>query len=272
MTRRPVSIIVPDMTYPHRRLLLTAACSLGVLGLAAFARQEWKSGIDWKEPPKVEVPPMAGPAPVPSDAIILFDGSNLDAWESKRNDSGEPQWILNDDGSMSPRNGGIQTKQNFGDVQLHVEFATPAEVKGSGQGRGNSGVFLMDRYEVQILDSYENETYYDGQAASIYKQSPPFVNASRGPGEWQSYDIVFEAPRFDDQGNVDRPAYVTVFHNGVLVQNHLELQGGTFYNRPPSYEAHADKLPISLQDHGNPVRFRNIWVRELSLSDAERQN
>lgn len=260
------------MNLPHRRLLLTAACALGALTLAAVARQGWQSGIDWKEPPKVDVPPMPGPAPVPSDAVVLFDGSNLDDWESVRNEGDEPQWTLNDDGSMSPRQGGIRTKQEFGDVQLHVEFATPAEVKGRGQGRGNSGVFLMGLYEVQILDSYDNETYYDGQAAAVYKQSPPLVNASRKPGEWQSYDIVFEAPRFDDEGNLERPAYLTVFHNGVLVQNHLELNGDTAFNRAPRYEAHPEKLPISLQDHGNPVRFRNIWARDLTLSEEARQN
>jgi hypothetical protein len=148
-------------------------------------------------------------------------------------------------------------------MQLHVEFATPSEVKGSGQGRGNSGVYLMGKYEVQILDSFENETYFDGQAAAVYKQCPPLVNASRGPGQWQTYDIIFDAPQFDDKGEVAKPARVTVLHNGVLVQHAYELTGGTSFNKPPSYSKHAEKLPFNIQYHGNPVRFRNIWVREF---------
>ncbi|MBW3599419.1 MAG: DUF1080 domain-containing protein, partial [Planctomycetes bacterium] len=145
---------------------------------------------------------------------------------------------------------------------LHLEFATPEEVKGKGQGRGNSGVYLMDRYEVQILDSYENATYYDGQCGAIYKQQPPMVNASRKPGEWQMYDILFTAPRFSEEGEVEQPAYVTVLHNGVVIHNHFEIQGSTSYTEPPKYHQHPEKAPFSIQFHGNPVRFRNIWVRE----------
>ena len=156
----------------------------------------------------------------------------------------------------------ITSKQSFGDCQLHVEFATPEKVEGSGQGRGNSGIYLMERYEVQVLDSYENETYFDGQCGAIYKQQPPIVNASRKPGEWQSYDIVFTAPKFDDEGKLASPAYVTVLHNGVLIHNHLELQGSTSYTEPPAYSKHEEKEPIYIQFHGNPVRFRNIWIRE----------
>jgi hypothetical protein len=148
-------------------------------------------------------------------------------------------------------------------VQLHIEWRAPAEVVGEGQGRGNSGVFLMERYEVQVLDSYDNRTYSNGQAGSIYKQSMPAVNASRPPGEWQSYDIVFMAPRFDAAGNVVSPATLTVFHNGVLVQNHFELRGPTVYIGEPAYEEHPPRLPLMLQDHGNPVSYRNVWVREL---------
>jgi hypothetical protein len=157
----------------------------------------------------------------------------------------------------------VETKQPFGDCQLHVEFATPKEVKGQGQGRGNNGIgFMGQRYEVQVLDSYENKTYFDGQCAAIYKQRPPMVNASRKPGEWQTYDILFEAPRFQGDKLV-RPAYLTVFHNGVLVHNHVELLGDTPYDRPPRYTPHPEKLPLVLMYHGNPVRFRNIWIREI---------
>jgi hypothetical protein len=159
--------------------------------------------------------------------------------------------------------GDIATARGFGDVQLHIEWATPTPPHGESQERGNSGVFLMGRYEVQVLDSYNNKTYPDGQASALYGQYPPLVNASRPPGEWQSYDIVFRRPRFDAQGKLLKPARVTVFHNGVLVQDDVELTGPTAHQRRPPYEAHPERLPIKLQDHGNPIRFRNIWLREL---------
>ncbi|MDQ3329829.1 MAG: DUF1080 domain-containing protein [Planctomycetota bacterium] len=215
---------------------------------------EYKSGIEWEKPAIIDAGDARTP---PSDAIVLFDGKDLSAWDGAEN------WEIRD-GYAVPTNGGITSKQPFGDVQVHLEWAAPDEVKGSGQGRGNSGLYLMGKYEVQILDSYENETYYDGQAGSIYKQWPPLVNASRKPGEWQSYDILFTAPRFDDEQKLVKPGYVTVLHNGVVVQNHSELLGGTFYDQPPHYEPHVDKLPMHIQFHGNPVRFRDIWVRELS--------
>jgi hypothetical protein len=227
---------------------LTVACG----SVAAMQVQEYQSGIVWPKPPVVT--PGEGRQP-PSDAIVLFGGENLDAWEGGR------RWIV-EDGVATAARRDIQTRQAFGDCQLHLEFATPAEVRGSGQGRGNSGVYLMGRYEVQILDSYENETYYDGQCGAIYKQQPPTVNASRPPGEWQSLDILFTAPRFADDGSLVSPAYVTVLHNGVLIHNHYELQGSTSYTEAARYTAHAEKEPISLQFHGNPVRFRNIWIRE----------
>jgi hypothetical protein len=159
--------------------------------------------------------------------------------------------------------GSIRTRQGFGDCQLHVEWAAPAEVIGEGQGRGNSGVFLMDTYEVQVLDGWQNATYADGITAAIYGQYPPLVNACRKPGEWQTYDIVFYAPRFDQDGKLLRPARMTVLHNGILVHDNAELSGPTAHKARPPYQAHPDKMPISLQDHGNPVRYRNIWVREL---------
>jgi hypothetical protein len=237
-----------------RQLALVGFTGLSLLtGLAAaWWADEYKSGIVWPEPPVVD--PGTEGAP-PSDAVVLFDGQSLDSWE------GGNKWKI-DSGIATAAGGGITTKQKFGDCQVHVEFATPDEVKGSGQGRGNSGIYLMGRYEVQVLDSFDNKTYYDGQCASIYKQQPPTVNASRKPGEWQTLDIVFTAPRFLDDGSLKSPGYVTVLHNGLVVHNHFELQGSTSYTEPPKYTAHADKEPIQIQFHGNPVKFRNIWVRE----------
>jgi hypothetical protein len=198
----------------------------------------------------------------PSDAVVLFDGSQLDAWcDMEGNPS---KWIIQD-GVMecTPGSGYIRTLQSFGDCQLHVEFATPEKVQGSSQGRGNSGVFLMGEYEVQVLDSYNNKTYADGHAGAVYCQYPPGVNASRPPGKWQTYDIIFLRPHFDAQGKLISPARMTVIHNGVLIQNNVELTGPTGWLRRAPYRAHADKLPLSLQDHGNPVRYRNLWIREL---------
>ena len=237
-----------------RRFLLGLAV-VGVAGLAGLAAlQEYKSGVVWPEP-KVVNP--GEPGGVPEDAVVLFDGKALPKWK------GGDQWEIQDGYAVS-RKAGISTTDSFGDCQFHLEFATPEKVTGSGQGRGNSGIYFMGRYEVQILDSFNNPTYFDGQCASIYKQSPPMVNVSRKPGEWQTYDIVFEAPRFGEDKKVTKPAFVTVFHNGVVVQNHFELTGGTYFDRPAAYEAHAARLPIHLQFHGNPVRFRNIWLREIA--------
>ncbi len=215
----------------------------------------------WEPEPLVITPGTVGTPP--SDAIVLFDGSDLSEWSAP--DGSDAGWRV-EDGAMTivPRTGSIRTRQGFGDVQLHIEWRTPAEVSGDGQGRGNSGVFLMERYELQVLDSYDNRTYSNGQAGAVYKQHIPQVNASRGPGEWQSYDIVFTAPRFDGDGALASPAYMTVFHNGVLIQNHVELRGPMTYVGEPKYEAHAEREPLMLQDHGNPVSYRNIWVREIS--------
>ncbi len=203
------------------------------------------------------------PGKAPSDAIVLFDGTDLSQWVAM---NGEPtRWIIKD-GAMEcvPGSGYIRTLRCFGDVQLHLEFATPAKVEGHSQGRGNSGLFFgLTRYEIQILDSYENPTYADGSCASIYNQYPPLVNASRPPGQWQSYDVIWTAPRFGPEGQLLSPARVTLFHNGVLVHHNAELIGDTGWVTRGPYRAHPEKLPIALQDHGNPVRFRNIWVREL---------
>jgi len=231
-----------------------AAAVLTTTFLTAAFSAEWVSGIPWKEPPVIDPGPPGGP---PSDAIVLFDGKDLSQWE------GGEKWTIEDDFAIS-KGGGIQTKQPFGDCQLHVEWASPEKVEGHGQGRGNSGVYLMGKYEVQILDSYENETYFDGQAGALYKQSPPLVNACRKPGEWQTFDIVFKAPQFDADGKVTKPAVMTVLHNGVLIQDHFELKGETAWHKPPEYHAHPPKLPIHLQFHGDAVRFRNIWIRELT--------
>lgn len=216
--------------------------------------QEWKSGVEWQEPPVVTV--GAANSDAPSDAIVLFDGTSLDQWV------GGDKWAI-EDGTAIPQQTAIQSKEHFGDMQLHVEWAAPAEVRGSGQGRGNSGIFLMGLYEVQVLDSFENDTYFDGQAGSIYKQTPPMVNAMRQPGEWNTYDIIFTGPRFRGNGDVVTPGFVTLMHNGVVVLNHFELMGPTSYTEAPHYRPHAETGPIEIQFHGDPVRFRNIWVRPI---------
>ncbi len=167
--------------------------------------------------------------------------------------------------------GMVTSEKVFGDCQLHIEWSAPTPAKGDGQGRGNSGVFLMGRYELQVLDSFDNETYYDGQAGAIYKQTPPAVNVTRPPGEWNVYDVMWTAPRFAEDGSLTSPAFISVLHNGVLILNHFELKGDTPFNRPPKYEKHAPTGPISLQDHGNPVRFRNIWVREYKQASGEQE-
>ena len=214
----------------------------------------------WEPEPPIVTAPSYGTAP--SDAIVLFDGTDLSAWTNS--EGGEAGWKVADGAAtVVARSGPIKSRQAFGDVQLHIEWRTPATVVGDGQGRGNSGIFLMEKYELQVLDSYQNRTYSNGQAGSIYKQHIPLVNASRPPGVWQTYDVVFEAPRFKADGSVEKKAYMTVFHNGVLIHNRVELQGPTVYVGKPAYQAHPSKLPIMLQDHGNPTSFRNIWVREL---------
>ncbi len=218
---------------------------------------------DWSREPEVVTPGKGTQAP--SDAIVLYDDpTDTVNWVDV---NGEPiTWKVEDVLSVVPHSGDIQTKQSFGDVQLHVEWRTPEVIEGKGQERGNSGIYLMGLYEVQVLDSYENETYYNGQAGSIYKQHIPLVNACRPPGEWQIFDIFFTAPRFSEDGSIDTPAYITVVHNGVLIQNHVEIQGPTVYTGRPRYWKHAEKLPLILQDHSNPVSYRNIWIRELGLN------
>ena len=195
----------------------------------------------------------------PSDAIVLFDGKDFSKWENTKGE--DVKWnIGNGIMTVVKGTGGIQTKQSFGDCQLHIEWRSPENAEFDGQNRGNSGIFFQKQYEIQVLDSYNNKTYFDGQAGSVYTQNPPLVNACRKPGEWQSYDIVYMSPRFNADGKVEIPARVTVFHNGVLVQNNFVIEGTT-YNKS-GYKAHH-KMPLELQDHGTPVSFRNIWIREL---------
>ncbi len=206
------------------------------------------------------------PGRAPSDAVVLFDGKDLSKWAHK--DGSAAKWKVESGYTeVVAKTGYIYTREAFGDCQLHVEFSEPTPPKGESQDRGNSGVFLLGLYEIQVLDSYENKTYADGQASAVYGQYPPLVNASRPPGQWQSYDIVFHGPRFDKDGKLLRPARATVLHNGVLVQDNVELSGPTAHGQRPPYKAHAEKLPLGLQDHGNPVRYRNVWIRELKTAE-----
>lgn len=236
------------------------ALSVAVVMVSPAIADEYLNGIDWKEPAVVTPGENGGP---PSDAVVLFNGKDLAAWDNADN------WKI-DEGAMVSGKGDARTKAAFGDCQLHIEWAAPTPATGSGQGRGNSGVFLMDTYEIQVLDSFENKTYFDGQAGAIYKQTPPAVNATKAPGTWNVYDILWTAPRFNEDGSLKSPAFITALHNGVLILNHFELEGDTPFVRPPEYKKHADKLPIRLQDHGNPMRFRNIWVRELKPVERNR--
>jgi hypothetical protein len=206
------------------------------------------------------------PGKAPSDAIVLFDGKDLSHWKSEH--GGPAGWNIDHEALVIRRGAGaIMSREEFGDCQLHLEFASPVPPRSQDQGRGNSGVMFFGRYEIQVLDSYDNLTYADGQAAAIYGQYPPLVNASRPPGQWQSYDILFAAPRFKEDGSLESPAYATVLHNGVVVHNHTALLGPMIFRGLPRYSPHGPKGPILLQDHGNPVRFRNIWVRTVKGYD-----
>jgi len=253
--------------------LLLPALLLALVSTAAAAQRP-EDTEQWTPVPRIVTPgkrASAAPDAPPSDAIVLFDGRNLDAWASV--DSGGPaRWTVADGiVTVNKKAGNIQTKRSFGSYQLHLEWRIPPGITGSGQARGNSGVFLASigagdaGYELQILDSYQNTTYVNGQAGALYKQFPPLVNASRPPGEWQTYDVVWTAPTFNADGSVATPAAVTAFHNGVLIQDHAILKGPTLYIGAPKYTAHGPS-PIKLQAHGDPsppISFRNIWVRPL---------
>jgi hypothetical protein len=272
----------------RRQAILSGASAAGALQLGGLSSGQDQPKVGFKDTPmlpggKWHVHDSDRPRPrvitpgtsstqqeagrAPSDAVVLFDGKDLSHWQGRR---GRPaDWSV-EDGAMviKPSAGAITSREEFGDCQLHLEFAAPVPARGHDQGRGNSGVMFSARYEIQVLDSFENVTYADGQAAAIYGQYPPLVNASRPPGEWQDYDIIFTAPRFKADGSLESPAYVTMLHNGVLVQNHRALIGAMAYRAVGKYTPHGPTGPILLQDHGNPVRFRNIWVREVSNENA----
>ncbi|OIR00623.1 hypothetical protein GALL_173140 [mine drainage metagenome] len=254
-----------------KNLFLTACLFVSIAASAQNAPADTPEKTEvWSPVPKVVTPANNNNAP--SDAIVLFDGKNLDEWVSTNNIKMPASWKV-DDGilTVDKTKGNIQTKKSFTDYQLHIEWRVPANIAGSGQARGNSGLFLASTgggdagYEMQILDSYQNATYVNGQAASIYKQFAPLVNASRKPGEWQVYDVIWTAPRFNEDGSLKSAARVTAFHNGILVQNNVELKGETRYIGAPYYKKHG-ACPIKLQAHGDksePLSFRNIWIREL---------
>lgn len=249
-----------------KRVLISAIAVLAIVVTFAQGRTDFPMKHEMTEiwdPEVAVVTPGETPANAPSDAIVLFDGTNLtNEWIGER--GGEAAWKVEDGFVTVARGGGIQTKRQFNDFQLHIEWRSPAEVVGESQGRGNSGVFLQGIYEVQVLDNFNNRTYRNGQAGSLYKQHPPLVNASKGPGVWQVYEIIYTAPRFNANGTYFTPPYVTVIHNGVLVQNHVALRGPTEYIGIPEYFVRPHGAgPIILQDHTSPVSFRNIWIREL---------
>ena len=255
--------------------MLPALAALMIVTAPVFAQQNSQMKPEateiWTPVPPVVTPGGICEAPPPSDAIVLFGGKNLDQWVLNK-DKSPATWIVHDGiVTVNKASGNIETKRTFKDYQLHIEWRIPTDITGSGQARGNSGVFLAstgpgdDGYELQVLDNYNNTTYVNGQAGSIYKQSPPLANANRKPGEWQTYDVAWTAPTFNSDGSLKTPAYVTVFFNGVLVQNHFQLGGQTLYRGQPFYKAY-DRAPIKLQahgDHSEPISYRNIWVRDL---------
>ena len=253
----------------RRRLLplATAALALAAPRAPAQVDTRWpQHAMDRPQPPVVDPGPYVGDDSRPSDALVLFDGHDLSQWRGETD--GPAPWTAKDGYfEVKPGSGMIHTAQGFGDVQLHIEWSAPTPPTGEGQERGNSGVFLQGRYEVQVLDSYDNVTYADGHAGAVFGQYPPRVNPTRPPGQWNVYDIVFRRPRFDAAGHVTSPARITLFFNGVLVQDDVPLSGPTAYQHRPPYEVTPAELPLGLQDHGYPVRFRNIWIRKLSAQE-----
>ena len=272
MPRPPVVAAGSEKLQDHGQTKVDQSIPVGYDDTAMIPGQKWR--VHDKARP---VPPVVSPGAVsrtggpPSDAIVLFDGSDLSNWviAGKRDEHGKPvsaRWKIEYGYMEVNKTGSIATRDSFGDCQLHIEWSSPAEVKGSSQGRGNSGVYFLGRYEVQILDSYENRSYADGQAGALYGQYPPLVNACREPGEWQAFDIIFEGPRFEGDKLI-KPAHITVLHNGIVIHHRTQLVGITAHKRPASYKPHAPEGPLMLQDHGNPTRFRNIWIRPLKGYD-----
>jgi hypothetical protein len=248
-------------------LLFVVAMTVGTGMARAQVDTRWEIHDRNRPVPAVVTPGTAStqdaPGTPPSDAVVLFNGKDLSQWVEKK-DGSPAQWKVGDGYfEVAPKTGDIRTKESFGDCQLHVEFREPDPPRGEDQDRGNSGVFLMGLYEIQVLDSYNSKTYADGQASAVYGQYPPLVNAARPPGQWQTYDIIWHGPRFDASGKLTRPAHVTVLHNGVLTQDNVEPTGPTGHHVRPPYQAGPNKLPLALQDHDHPVRYRNIWIREL---------
>jgi hypothetical protein len=271
----------------RRTLLINAAAAAALVGAASLGIGQDRQKPGFKDTPMLPGgkwhvhdsdrphPPVITPATpstqegvgtAPSDAIVLFDGKDLSHWKSES--GGDPAWKVADGAIVAQRGAGtLVSKDVFGDCQIHIEWASPNPPRGRDQDRGNSGVLISGRYEVQVLDSFENLTYADGQASAIYGQYPPLVNASKKPGEWQTYDIAFTAPRFKADGSLETPAYETIFHNGVLVHNHTAVIGAMTYRAVGKYTAHKPEGPLALQDHGHPVKFRNIWVRPIKAYD-----
>jgi len=272
MYRRSVIVLLVTLAAASAQEKKWRTSPTGYSDTPVIPGQKWKVH-DIDRPRPAVVTPGARPADPPSDAIVLFGGKDLSQWleqgkRDKGGDVGPPSWRVENGYMEVAGAGSIFTREKFGDVQLHVEWAAPAVLDGDSQWRGNSGVLLMGRYEIQVLDSYDNPTYADGQAASIYGQWPPLVNASRKPGEWQSFDIFFEAPRFES-GKLAKPAYVTVLHNGVLVHHRQEIVGPMAHRVWRPYQPHEPEEPLALQNHDVPVRYRNIWIRRLKSYDAQ---
>ena len=253
-------------------IILPIACAFSVQAAEGYTDTpkqpdgKWHIHDSGRPKPRVVAPgaKFSQEANAPADAVVLFAGKDFSKWKGQK---GDVQWKIENGYMETTSTGVIRTKDEFGDFQMHIEFATPAKVEGKGQGRGNNGVNIYGRYEIQILDSYNNETYADGQASAIYGQTPPLVNASKPPGEWQTYDIIWESPRWDESGKLVKKAYVSVLHNGVVVHHRRELMGRTNHRSIGEYRQHPPKGYIELYEHGNPVRFRNIWIRPLGEYD-----
>jgi len=265
---KPATAPAPAPVPEPKKPAPAAATPTGYTDTPFIPGQKWRVHDDARPRPAVVTPgeTFSHGAPAPSDAVVLFDGKDLSKWMLSGKDEPAPWKVIDDFMECVPKSGAIRTRDEFGDFQLHLEFATPEKVEGNSQGRGNSGVIIYGRYEIQVLDSFENPSYADGQAGSIYGQYPPRRNAAKAPGRWQSYDIIFESPRWEGDRQI-KSGYVTVIHNGVLLHHRQEIIGSVAHRNVPKYTPHDPKGYISLQDHGNPIRYRNIWIRSLGDYD-----